>query len=108
MFTWIKRPLVLSFVVAILAAGSFAGARFGAGKMLGSQRPFGGQTVEFAFKGAGDLAGNPRVWVFTYSTSRLPRVRQAKIYVTLTGRVVATQPSNLADLLEEWEKSLLP
>ncbi len=108
MFRWIKRLLVLSFVVGILAAGSYAGARFEAGKVLGIRPPLGGQTVEFAFKGTDDLDGNPRVWVFTYSTSRLPRVRQAKIYVTATGRLVATEPSNLADLLEAWEKSLQP
>jgi hypothetical protein len=108
MFSWIKRLLLLSFVVGILAAGSYAAARFEAGKVLGNRPPLGGRTVEFAFKGAGNLDGNPRVWVFTYSTSRLPRVRQAKIYVTPTGKVVATEPSNLTDLLETWEKSLEP
>ncbi len=108
MFIWIKRLLVLSFVVGILSAGSYAAARFGAGKMLGSHQPLGGRTFEFAFKGAEALDGNPRVWVFTYSTSRLPRVPRVKIYVTPTGKVVATEPSNLADLLEAWEKSLEP
>jgi hypothetical protein len=108
MFIWIKRLLVLSFVVGLLTAGSYAAARFGAGKMLGSHQPLSGRTFEFAFKGADDLEGNPRVWVFTYSVSRLPRVPRVKIYVTPTGKVVATEPTNLVDILEAWEKSLEP
>ncbi len=108
MFIWIKRLLILSFVVGILTAGSFAGARLKAGKIVGNQRPLGGRTTAFAFKGVQELAGNPRVWVFTYSTSRLPGIRQATIYVTPTGRVVATRPSNLGDLVEAWERSLEP
>ncbi len=108
MFIWIKRLLILSFVVGILTAGSFAAARLEAGKILGNQRPLGGRTTAFAFKGAEDLAGNPRVWVFNYSTSLIPGVREATIYVTPTGRVVATRPSNLPDLVEAWERSLEP
>ena len=108
MFIWIKRLLILSFVVGILAAGSFAGARLKAGQILGNERPLGGRTSAFAFMGAEDLAGNPRVWVFSYSTSRLPGVSEATIYVTPTGRVVATRPANLPDLVEAWERSLEP
>ena len=51
MFIWIKRLLILSFVVGILTAGSFAGARMKAGKIVGNQRPLGGRTTAFAFKG---------------------------------------------------------
>ena len=108
MFTWIKRLIFVSFFVGILAVGSYAGARFQAGKVLGNKPPLGGRTVEFAFKGAEDLRGNPRVWIVTYTTSRLPGVRQAKIYVTPTGKVVATSPPNLDDLLDAWERSLEP
>ena len=108
MFTWIKRLIYLSFAVGILTAASYAGARFQAGKVLGSQQPLGGRTAELAFKGAEELDGNPRVWIFTYRTSRLPGVRQAKIYVSLTGKIVATSPPNLGDLLEAWERSLQP
>jgi len=108
MFTWIKRLFVVAFVVGILYAGSYAGARFQAGKFLGTESPMGGRTAKFEFKGAQDLPGTPRVWVFTYATSRIPGVRQATIYVSLSGNVVATKPENLEDILEAWEKSLEP
>ena len=108
MLTWIKRLFVLSFVVGIVYAGSYAGARFQAGKFLGTEAPFGGRSATFAFKGAQDLPGTPRVWVFTYTTSRIPGVRRATIYVSPSGNVVATRPENLEDILEAWERSLEP
>lgn len=108
MFKWIKRLLIVSFVVGILAAASYAGARLKAGQLLGSEPPVSGRTVEFSFKGAEELSGKPRVWIFTYHNSQLPGARQVKIYVSLTGNIVATSPPNLGDLLDIWERSQEP
>ena len=108
MFTWVKRLILLSFVVGILAAGSYAGAWFQVGKFLGDKPPLGGRTAKFAFGGTEDLSNKPRVWVFKYSTSQLPGVREATIYVSPTGKVVATRPANLGDRIDAWARSLEP
>ena len=108
MFVWVKRLIALSFFAGILAAGSFAGARFQAGKVVGTNPPLGGRSIEFVYKGTEDLSGNPKVWVITYATSRLPGVREARIYVSPTGKVVATRPADLGDRLEAWARSQEP
>ncbi len=104
----LKWLFLAAFVAGLGAAGSYAGARLNAGKLLGSKPPLTGRTVQFAFEGVPDLPGTPRAWIFTYPVSRLPGVRSATIYVSITGGIIATKPANLDQLIDVWERSQEP
>lgn len=107
-----KRLIKFLFIVALLCGGvaiySYLGARYAAGRLLGTDPPLTGRTVRFAFTGVPDLPGAPRAWVFSYSQSRLPGVRRAQIFISPTGRVMATRPRDLEARVDAWEKSRLP
>jgi hypothetical protein len=101
----------LLLVVAAAAAFvlySYLGARFTAGKLVGSNPPFSDRTIAFAFGGAPELPGRPRAWVISYARSRLPGVRRVQIYVSPTGRLIDTRPRDLDTRLDAWEKLRLP
>lgn len=104
----LKWLIGLAAVGAVLLGISYVGARATAGKLLGSEPPFSGREVELAWKGTPDLSGSPRAWVITYHASRLPGVRSAKIYVSLTGELIATSPRDLDVRLDAWERAKEP
>lgn len=96
------------FFGAIAAAGSYAGARLKAGQVLGRRPPVEGFSWEFAFQGVEGIPGEPRAWVFTYNRVRLPGVRQARIVVSPTGKVLSTTPPDLEQRIERYKASLEP
>jgi hypothetical protein len=104
-FNWL---LLLLFVCGLLAAVSYAGARATAGKVVGDKPPLLERSVALAYQGVEDLPGKPRVWVIRYERTRLPGVRRAFIYVSLTGKLIATRPVDLDQRLAAWEKSQEP
>ena len=104
-FNWL---LLLLFVCGLLVAVSFAGARATAGKVVGNKPPLSERTVTFAYRGVADLPGRPRAWVIRYEQTRLPGVRRALIYVSPTGKLIATRPADLDRRLEAWVKSQEP
>jgi len=104
-FNWL---LLLLFVCGLLVAVSFAGARATAGKVVGNKPPLSERSVTFAYGGVSDLPGRPRAWVIRYERTRLPGVRRAFIYVSLTGKLIATRPADLDQRLEAYEKSQQP
>lgn len=108
MFKLIKWLFLLAFVATLLSGASYAAARFRVGQMVGSTPPLSGRTIGFAFTGVENLSGKPRVWVFTYRSSELPGVRGAKVYVSPTGKLIATVPADLGRRIEAWEKSKEP
>jgi len=104
----IKWLFLIGFVGVLLAGGSYAAARFKVGRLVGPEPPLAGRTVEFAYRGVEGLPGRPRLWVFTYRTSQLPGLRSATIYVSATGKLVATLPADLEARLATWEQSQEP
>ncbi len=104
----IKFLLIVILLALGFAAYSYLGARFTVGRMLGPEAPLSGRTIQFAYQGVPDLPGHPRVWVFTYTRSKLPGVTRAQIYVSFNGRIVTTRPRDLDQLLFAWEKTRLP
>lgn len=104
----IRLLIWVIFFGAIAAAGSYAGARFKAGQLLGRRPPVDGFSWEFAYKGVQDLAGTPRAWVFTYNRVRLPGVQQARIVVSPAGKILSTTPSDLEERIERYKASLEP
>ncbi|HET9464078.1 MAG TPA: hypothetical protein VFO71_00985 [Gemmatimonadales bacterium] len=96
------RALFLLLVIgSALAGGSYAGARFTAGKMLGP-RPtaLGPLTTRFAFKGIPNLPSKPRAWILAYPEARSFGRGGAEIYVSVKGELLGTKPRDLAAQLE--------
>jgi hypothetical protein len=104
----IRWIVLLAAVGGLAVAGSYVGARAAAGKFLGAEPPLMGREVALQLGGVEDLEGNPRAWVFTYTQSRLPNVRSAVIYVSLTGKIIETRPRNLDLILDTWEAAQEP
>jgi hypothetical protein len=109
-----KLLLILAAIAGLLTAGSYAGARFTAGKITGSNPPLSNRTITFEgwrppkFEGVADLPGTPRAWVIRYGRTQLPGVRRVVIYVSPTGRLIATIPRDLEARIEAWERSQEP
>jgi hypothetical protein len=104
----IKWLVLLLLVAGVLGMVSYLGARATAGKVVGSNPPLSERSITFAYQGVPELAGKPRVWVIQYRRTRLPGVGRATIYVSMTGKLVATSPANLDERLEAWEKAQQP
>jgi hypothetical protein len=104
----IRWLILLAFFGTIAGTGSYAGARFKAGQILGPNSPVEARTSTFAYEGVQDLAGKPRAWVFTYSRIRLEGVRRVRIVVSLTGKVLSVQPPDLERRLDLYRQSLMP
>jgi len=104
----LKFLLVVALLVAGFAAYSYLGARFSAGRLLGTNPPLRGRSVAFNFQGVQGVPGTPKAWVFTYSHSTLPGVPNAQVIISYNGRVIATRPRDLQARLLAWEKTRLP
>ncbi len=75
--------VMAAFVAALLAGASWAAALSAVGTLLGAPPPeMGHQSTTLLWQGAPQLAGHPRV---------------LRIYVSPFGRVVATDPADLAE-----------
>jgi hypothetical protein len=93
---------LLLVVLAALAGASFAGARFTAGRLTGPHPAgLGSPTTRFAFKGIPALRSKPRGWVVAYPDAREFGRGGAEIYVSPTGRLLGTRPTDLARRLLE-------
>lgn len=105
----IIRLLIWAIFFGVIAgAGSYAGARFKAGQLLGRRPPVDGFSWTFAYEGVEGLEGTPRAWVFTYNRVRLPGVSRARIVVSLAGKVLSTTPPDLEQRIERYQASLEP
>lgn len=87
---------------------SYIGARATVGKLVGNDPPLSARSITLAYRGADDLPGKPRVWVFQFDRTQLPGVRRATIYVSITGKIVSIKPRDLEQRIEAYERSLEP
>ncbi len=104
----IKLILVLALVSAALAGMSYAGAGIKAASFVGTNAPVSNRQIKFDYEGVQDLPGRPKAWVVTYRSSKLPGAPMVQIFVSPTGRVIATRPADLDRRVEAWEKRRLP
>ncbi len=104
----IKLIFLLAVIGAVLAGMSYAGAGIKAGTFLGSKAPVGDRQIKFDYEGVRNLPGRPKAWVVTYRSSQLPGTPFVQIFVSPTGRVIATRPPDLDRRVEAWEKTSLP
>ena len=105
---FLKWLILMGIAGTLLIGVSYLGARSTMGQLLGSHPPLSGRSTTLAATGAADLPDNPIAWVFTYRASNLPGVRRVRIYVSPTGKLLATRPRDLETILDRWELSKLP
>ncbi|MGH7509168.1 MAG: hypothetical protein ACREMZ_06830 [Gemmatimonadales bacterium] len=95
------RALFLLLVIgAAMAGASYAAARFTAGTVVGPRPDLGPLTTKFAVAGVSALADKPRAWVLTYPEASEFGPGGAQIYVSVTGELLGTRPSDLAERME--------
>jgi len=96
-----RALFLIAVIAASLAGGSYAGARFTAGKMIGPDpSPLGPLEARFAFAGVPDLPSKPRAWIMAYPSARGYGKGGAEIYVSPTGDLLGTKPRDLVRRLE--------
>ena len=92
---WILLPCVLGAVLVV--GGSWAFAYNRVATLLGSPPPsMGSRSTKFLWDGARQVRGHPKVWSFVFGPTRIPGAPNVRVYVTPTGRVVFTEPGDLA------------
>ena len=102
-FIWFV--LMLAFAFTLLAGASWAGAYFRVGELLGAPPPqMGTQTTTFLWGGLTKVSGHPRVWSFAFAPTQIPGAPKVRIYVSPTGRLVATEPTDLPALLNDFRR----
>lgn len=105
LFKWL---LVVAAAGLLLLGGSYLGARATVGKLLGPNPPeMGNRSVELP-KRATNLRGAPIVWKFSYEPTKLASTRTVRVYVSLKGDIIATEPGDLRARLERYYESRLP
>jgi hypothetical protein len=104
-FKWL---ILLAFAGVLAGTGSYAGARFGEGKLLGPNPPVTGRSTHFVMGGTEAVKARPGLWVFEYSRVQLPGVARAKVFVSVTGRVLRTEPRDLTRRLEAYDRARRP
>lgn len=106
---FIKRLVVLGFVCGILYGGSYMGARSVAGRLLGnSAGDMGTRDIQFTYDSIPGIKGKQPMWIFSFTGTKLTGARNAKIYMSLTGKLITTVPRNLGTLIEQATKTKEP
>src|SRR6185295_18470028 len=102
----VKKLVIVLFVCGILYGGSYMGARSVAGRMLGnSAADMGARDITFVYDSIPGIKGKQPMWVFTFTGTKLTGAKNAKIYLSLTGHLIATTPKNLQTIIEQAGKS---
>lgn len=105
MGTLIKFLALVALVAALAGGGSYAGAYFAQGKIVGVEDPLGQRTVQLHWQGYDSLPGKPKAWVFRFTGGKVPGVTSAVIIVSLSGKVLKTKPTDLHDRIDRWRDS---
>lgn len=84
--------LILALAAGLVAGGSWALAYNGVATLLGDPPPqMGSQTTTIIWDGR-----VPQEWCFAYGPTLIPGAPSVRIYVSPFGRVVWTEPADLA------------
>jgi hypothetical protein len=93
----IRLVLGLAVGAAVLALVSWAVALHRVDVLLGDPPPqMGSHSTTFLQDGIPQVEGRPRVWLFAFGPTAIPGARDVRIYVTPLGRVIQTDPPDLA------------
>jgi hypothetical protein len=97
---------MLALVSVLLAGASWAAAYSGLGNLLGAPPPvMGTQKTTFLWDGLPTVRGHPRVWKFSFYPTRIPGAPEAVVYVSPIGRVILTDPSDLAERIKAYHNT---
>lgn len=92
--------LILAVLGALLVGASWAAAFATVGDLLGAPPPqMGRQVTQLLWKGAPQLRGHPRAWLFAFGPTLIPGAPNVRIYVAPTGRILLTEPADLPSRL---------
>ena len=97
----LKFILILAFGGAALVGVSLGLAIHRVNVLLGDPPPnMGTQTTTLLWDGMRAVEGHPRGWLFAFRPTVIPEARDVRIYITLLGQVVQTEPADLAARLK--------
>ena len=92
-----RLALLLALVAAVVVGVSWSLAYNAVASLLGDPPPqMGTQTTTFLWDGLTQVEGAPRVWRFAFAPTLIPGAPSVRIYVTPMGRVIQTEPADLA------------
>jgi hypothetical protein len=92
--------VILAFVGSLALGASWAAAYSSVGTILGAPPPrMGTQSTSFLWENVPKLRDRPALWRFGFSPTAIPGASTVRIYVGPWGRVISTEPGDLADLL---------
>jgi hypothetical protein len=98
--------LILAFLGALAMGASWAAAYSSVGTILGAPPPrMGTQSTSFLWRELPKLRQNPAVWRFAFYPTAIPGATSVRIYVDHWGRVVSTEPRDLADRLVAFHRT---
>ena len=98
---WFIRTCVLAASLGVVVLISWAIAFSTLGDVLGAPPPnMGDQATTLLWKGATQLPGHPRAWCFTFGPTRIPGAPDVRIYISPLGRLLRTEPADLAARLK--------
>ena len=93
----VRLIVFLALGAAVTVGVSWALAYNRVANLLGDPPPqMGSQTTTFLWDGMPQVEGHPRVWSFAYAPTLIPGARNVRIYVTPLGRLLQTEPADLA------------
>lgn len=100
---YIKWAILLIMVGGLLTAGSYAGARFKVGEILGPEPPNMGQrTITLGYDSVPGAPKKQLVWTFSWSPTPWTGRQPVRIWVSLKGDVLRMYPNNLDALIERY------
>jgi hypothetical protein len=97
---------MLALAALLLAGVSWVAAYTSLGNLLGAPPPqMGTQTTTFLWKGLPKLRDHPRVWSFAFAPTSIPGAPKVRVYISPSGRVVLTEPADLAARLSAFHNT---
>ena len=104
-FKWFA---VLAFAGLIASGISYAGMRLKVGQLIGdAKHEFVQRQISFSNDSIPGVG--PRwAWMVTWGAVRLPATRGARVWVSPTGAILATDPANLEDRIDAYLRTREP
>jgi hypothetical protein len=97
---------ILAFVGLLLTGVSWAAAYTSVGTLLGAPPPqMGTQHTTIRWHGLARLRDHPPEWRFAFAPTAIPGASTVRIYVNPWGRIVATEPADLATKLAAFRRT---
>jgi hypothetical protein len=98
--------LIVAFFGALATGASWAAAYARVGALLGAPPPrMGTQTTTLLWRDLPKFREHPALWRFAWSPTAIPGATTVRIEVGPWGRIVSTEPVDLADRLVAFHRT---